>query len=70
MMRIQSLSQEDIAKNEETYKQIFQLYDSGTMSLKEIGQIYNVSKQRIWQIVTKVQKGNGDYYHEHRNKGS
>jgi predicted DNA-binding protein YlxM (UPF0122 family) len=54
MMRIQSLSQEDIAKNEETYKQIFQLYDSGTMTLKEIGQIYNVSKQRIWQIVKEV----------------
>ena len=70
MMRIQSLSQEDIAKNDETYKQIFQLYDTGTMTLKEIGQIYNVSKQRIWQIVTKIQEGNGDYYHEHRNKGS
>ena len=70
MKQIKSLSKEDIAKNEETYKQSFQLYATGTMTLKEIGQIYNVSKQRIWQIVTKIQEGNGDYYHEHRNKGS
>ena len=36
-MRIQSLSQEDIQKYEKTYKDIYQLYTTETMTLKAIG---------------------------------
>ena len=68
-MRIQSLSQEDIRHYEITYKDIYQLYTTETMTLKAIGDLYGVTKQRIWQIIKKIEKGDGDYYYQHRTKG-
>mgnify|MGYP003121894922 FL=1 len=68
-MRIQSLSQEDIQQYEKTYKDIYQLYTTETMTLKAIGDLYGVTKQRIWQIIKKIEKGDGDYYYQHRTKG-
>jgi len=68
-MRIQSLSQEDIQQYEKTYKDIYQLYTTQTMTLKAIGDLYGVTKQRIWQIIKKIEKGDGDYYYQHRTKG-
>ena len=59
-MRIQSLSQEDIQQYEKTYKDIYQLYTTETMTLKAIGDLYGVTKQRIWQIIKKIEKGAGD----------
>jgi hypothetical protein len=38
-MRIQSLSQEDIQQYEKTYKDIYQLYTTETMTLKAIGDL-------------------------------
>ena len=68
-MKIKSLSQEDIQQYEKTYKDIYQLYTTKTMTLKAIGELYGVTKQRIWQIIKKIEKGDGDYYYQHRTKG-
>ena len=68
-MRIQSLSQEDIQHYEKTYKEIYQLYTTETMTMKAIGDIYGITKQRVWQIIRKIEKGDGDYYYQHRTKG-
>tara|TARA_R100001443_G_scaffold115035_1_gene132016 strand:- start:297 stop:524 length:228 start_codon:yes stop_codon:yes gene_type:complete len=68
-MRIQSLSQEDIQHYEKTYKDIYQLYTTQTITMKAIGDIYGITKQRVWQIIRKIEKGDGDYYYQHRAKG-
>ena len=58
-MRIQSLSQEDIQHYEKTYKDIYQLYTTQTITMKAIGDIYGITKQRVWQIIRKIEKGDG-----------
>ena len=68
-MRIKSLSQEDIQHYEKTYRDIYQLYTTQTMTMKAIGDIYGITKQRVWQIIRKIEKGDGDYYYQHRSKG-
>ena len=67
-MKIKSLSKQEIETYEKIYKEIVTLYGSGTMSMKEIGEQFDITKQRVWQIITKMKKGQGDYYYEHRNK--
>jgi len=38
------------------------------MTLREIGERFEVTKQRVWQIVDRMKEGEGDYYYKHRNK--
>ena len=66
-MRIRSLSQEQIANNEEYYHLVYELWKEG-MTLREIGERFEVTKQRVWQIVERMKQGKGDYYYKHRNK--
>ena len=68
-MRIRSLSQEQIANNEEYYYLVYELWKEG-MTLREIGERFEVTKQRVWQIVERMKQGKGDYYYKHRNKES
>jgi len=68
-MRIRSLSQEQIANNEEYYQLVYELWKEG-MTLREIGERFEVTKQRVWQIVERMKQGKGDYYYKHRNKES
>lgn len=67
-MKIKSLGEKEIESYEKIYKEIVTLYSSGTMTMKEIGERFDITKQRVWQIITKMKKGQGDYYYEHRNK--
>jgi DNA-directed RNA polymerase specialized sigma subunit len=67
-MKIKSLGKKEIESYEKIYKEIVTLYSSGTMTMKEIGEKFDITKQRVWQIITKMKKGQGDYYYEHRNK--
>ena len=67
-MKIKSLSKNEIERYEKIYKEIVTLYGSGTMTMEEIGEKFEITKQRVWQIITKMKKGQGDYYYEHRNK--
>lgn len=66
-MRIRSLSQEQIASNEEYYHLVYELWKQG-MTLREIGELFEVTRQRVWQIVERMKEGEGDYYYKHRNK--
>ena len=68
-MRIRSLSQEQIANNEEYYHLVYELWKEG-MTLREIGERFEVTKQRVWQIVERMKQGKGDYYYKNRNKES
>ncbi len=37
-------------------------YTNSYATLEEVGRKYNISKQRVWQIVRYSKLGNGDYY--------
>ena len=67
-MKIKSLGKKEIENYEKIYKEIVTLYSSGTITMKGIGEKFDITKQRVWQIITKMKKGQGDYYYEHRNK--
>tara|TARA_R110000824_G_scaffold61832_3_gene164101 strand:+ start:4102 stop:4311 length:210 start_codon:yes stop_codon:yes gene_type:complete len=66
-MRIRSLSQEQIASNEEYYRSVYELWKKG-ITFREIGERFEVTKQRAWQIVDRMKQGDGDYYYKHRSK--
>ena len=38
------------------------IYTPGTFQLQEIGENYAISKQRVWQIITRCKLGDGEYY--------
>ena len=61
-MKIKSLGKKEIENYEKIYKEIVTLYSSGTMTMKEIGEKFDITKQRVWQIVRRCKIGNGNYY--------
>ena len=44
------------------YFKIYMTYTNSYATLEEVGRKYNISKQRVWQIVRYSKLGNGDYY--------
>jgi len=50
------------AKLRKMYFDIYMKYTNNDISLEDIGINYNISKQRVWQIVRFCKLGNGDYY--------
>ena len=67
-MRIQSLTQEKISKFEKRNLEIFRLYSEEKRTLEAIGKDYDLTKQRVWQIVQRCLDGQGDYYAQHRQE--
>ena len=65
-MKIQSLTQEKISKFEKRNLEIFRLYSEEKRTLEAIGKDYDLTKQRVWQIVQRCLDGQGDYYAQHR----
>ena len=53
-MKIQSLTQEKISKFEKRNLEIFRLYSKEGKTLEEIGKQYNLTKQRVWQIIQEL----------------
>jgi DNA-directed RNA polymerase sigma subunit (sigma70/sigma32) len=67
-MKIQSLTQEKISKFEKRNLEIFRLYSEEKRTLEAIGKDYDLTKQRVWQIVQRCLDGQGDYYAQHRQE--
>ena len=44
------------------YFSIYMLYKNSDATLEEIGMKYNLTKQRVWQIVRMCKLGHSDYY--------
>ena len=67
-MKIQSLTQEKISKFEKRNLEIFRLYSEEKRTLEAIGKDYDLTKQRVWQIVQRCLDDQGDYYAQHRQE--
>tara|TARA_R100000789_G_C3007279_1_gene150374 strand:+ start:709 stop:1017 length:309 start_codon:yes stop_codon:yes gene_type:complete len=44
------------------YFNIYMTYVNSHTTLEDIGNKYDISKQRVWQIIRYCKLGNGDYY--------
>ena len=44
------------------YQKIYALYSTGDFTLAAIGQKFDLTKQRVWQIITRCKLGEGNYY--------
>ena len=55
-----------IAKAQENaikYRTMFDKWSTEEVTLEELGNEYGVTKQRMWQIITRCKLGEGDYYY-------
>ena len=60
---MKGISQQKAKENSIRYRAMYsQWSDSGT-TLEQLGKEYDVTKQRMWQIITRCKLGNGDYYY-------
>jgi predicted DNA-binding protein YlxM (UPF0122 family) len=42
---------------------IYKQYSDTNITMDGLADEYNLTKQRVWQIIRRCQLGNGDYYH-------
>lgn len=58
---MKGISQLKAKENTIRYKTMYDKWKLGA-TLQEIGENYAISKQRVWQIITRCKLGDGDYY--------
>ena len=58
------ISNEKKAENRQLYRSIYEEYNKGDTTLALLGQKYGLTKQRIWQIVSRASLGGGDYFYK------
>ena len=49
-------------ESQEKYERIYSMWQEDESTLQEIGEYFDLTKQRVWQIVTRCKLGDGDYY--------
>lgn len=49
-------------QNSKRYRAIYDDWKAAEETLAELGDKYDLTKQRVWQIVTRCKLGDGDYY--------
>ena len=70
---MKGISQQKAKENSIRYRDMYDKWTSSETTLEQLGKEYDVTKQRVWQIITRCKLGDGDYYygvHVARNKWS
>tara|TARA_R100001510_G_C7585294_1_gene156841 strand:+ start:457 stop:801 length:345 start_codon:yes stop_codon:yes gene_type:complete len=49
-------------ENSIKYKSMYDKWNNSTTTLEELGKEYDITKQRVWQIITRCKLGDGSYY--------
>ena len=57
------ISDEQKEENRQLYRKIYEEYNKGNITLALLGEKYGLTKQRIWQIVSRASTGDGDYFY-------
>ena len=57
------ISDEQKEQNRQLYRSIYEEYSKGDITLASLGEKYKLTKQRIWQIVSRSSLGGGDYFY-------
>ena len=59
---MKGISQLKAKENSIRYKSMYDKWTGSETTLEELGKEYDVTKQRVWQIITRCKLGSGDYY--------
>ena len=59
---MKGISQLKAKENSIKYKGMFEKWSNSTTTLEELGIEYDITKQRVWQIITRCKLVYGDYY--------
>tara|TARA_R110001599_G_scaffold8532_2_gene41352 strand:+ start:532 stop:876 length:345 start_codon:yes stop_codon:yes gene_type:complete len=60
---MKGISQEKAKENSIRYKDMYDKWSTHSTTLEELGKEHNITKQRMWQIITRCKLGKGDYYY-------
>ena len=61
--KMKGISQEKAKENSIRYRDMYDRSSTHSTTLEDLGKEYNITKQRMWQIVTRCKLGDGDYYY-------
>ena len=59
---MRGINQQKANENQQRYRQIYTAYMTEEKTLKDLGTEHGITRQRIWQIITRCKLANGDYY--------
>jgi|TARA_R100001244_G_C5157012_1_gene130514 hypothetical protein len=60
---MRGISQEKAKENALRYRTMYDKWMSKALTLEELGKQHDLTKQRMWQIITRCKLGEGDYYY-------
>ena len=61
---MRGISKQKADENSVMYRSIYDKWLSeDELTLEQLGEEYDVTKQRMWQIITRCKLGKGDYYY-------
>jgi hypothetical protein len=60
---MKGISQEKAKENSIRYRRMYEQWSTDSTTLERMGKEHNLTKQRMWQIITRCKLGKGDYYY-------
>ena len=60
---MKGISQQKAKENSIRYRDMYDKWNTSETTLEQLGKEYDVTKQRMWQIITRCKLGDGDYYY-------
>ena len=60
---MKGISEIKAKENSIKYRDMYDKWNNSNTTLEQLGTEYNLTKQRMWQIVTRCKLGDGDYYY-------
>jgi hypothetical protein len=61
--KMKGISEIKAKENSIKYRDMYDKWNNSNTTLEQLGTEYNLTKQRMWQIVTRCKLGDGDYYY-------
>ena len=59
---MRGINQQKANENQQRYREIYAAYMTEEKTLKDLGTEHGITRQRIWQIITRCKLADGDYY--------
>jgi len=60
---MRGIAEQKARVNSVRYRKMYKQWTESKTTLEELGEEYNITKQRAWQIITRCKLGDGDYYY-------
>jgi hypothetical protein len=61
--KMKGISEIKAKENSIKYRTMYQRWSEEKTTLQQLGKDYDLTKQRMWQIITRCKLGDGDYYY-------